>query len=61
VSDTEIAAIARRLAVNAAVDAYERKGETKKAFIDALVELCAAVKAERNGEASHDNNSGGVP
>jgi hypothetical protein len=47
-SDAVIAAIARRVAVAAAVNVYERKADTSKEFLQALTELCAAVKAERN-------------
>ena len=46
-SDANIAAIARRLAVAAAISGYERHNESKKDFLTALTELCEAVKAER--------------
>jgi hypothetical protein len=60
-SDTVIAAIARRVAFNAALNGYERNPETKTNYLQALTELCAAVKAERNEEAKHDDTSGGLP
>lgn len=46
-SDANIAAIARRVAVAAAVSGYERDNDSKHKFMEALTELCAAVRAEK--------------
>jgi hypothetical protein len=50
-TDQSIAAIARRVAVSAAINGYERKPDTAKEFVAALTELCAAVKAEQQDNA----------
>lgn len=47
-SDAVIAAIARRVALNAAINGYERRDNSKIDYLRALTELCEAVKAERN-------------
>lgn len=47
-SDAVIAAIARRVAINAAINGYERKENSKIEYLRALTELCEAVKAERD-------------
>jgi hypothetical protein len=47
-SDQIIAAIARRVAVNAAINGYERRDNSKIEYLQALTELCAAVKAEQD-------------
>ncbi len=47
-SDASVAAIARRLAVHAAVSGYERRHDSAKEYLMTLTELCAEVKAERN-------------
>jgi len=47
VSDKTIAEIARRVAIAAAIQGYERKQEAAKDFVIVLTELCAAVRQER--------------
>jgi hypothetical protein len=46
-SDQDIAAIARRVAVSAALSGYERRPDSTKEFLAALTELCAAVRQEQ--------------
>jgi hypothetical protein len=49
-SDAVIAAIARRVAVSAAINGYERRDKDQQEFLIVLTELCKAVKDERNEE-----------
>jgi len=51
-SDQAIAEIARRVAVAASRSGYERDADSKKEFVAALTELCAAVKAENSSGES---------
>ena len=46
-SDREIADIGRRVAVTASNSGRERTADSKKEFLAALTELCAAVRAEQ--------------
>jgi hypothetical protein len=55
-SDAVIATIARRVAVAAAINGYERKDKNQQEFLIALAELCKAVKDERNENEQRAGN-----